>query len=75
MFRVPTLRNVAVTGPFTHTGYFRQLDELLAHKSSFATKFPAEVPATVDREHFGRSTLSEQDIADLIAFLRTLTDD
>ncbi|MBA3456025.1 MAG: c-type cytochrome [Deltaproteobacteria bacterium] len=74
MFRVPTLRNVAVTGPFTHNGYFRQLDELIAHKSAFATKFPPEVPETVDREHFGTSRLTKQEIADLIAFLQTLTD-
>lgn len=74
MFRVPTLRNVTQTGPYTHNGYFRQLDELLAHKSSFATKFPPEVADTVDREHFGRSNLTPQEIADLIAFLRTLTD-
>lgn len=74
MFRVPTLRNVTRTGPWTHNGYFRSLDELLAHKSSLATRFLPEVPETVDREHFGRSNLTKQDIADLIAFLQTLTD-
>jgi cytochrome c peroxidase len=74
MFRVPTLRNVTRTGPWTHNGYFRRLDELLAHKSTLATRLPPEVPATVDREHFGALGLSRRDIADLIAFLGTLTD-
>jgi len=74
MFRVPTLRNVARTSPYTHNGYFRRLEDLLEHKSSFATKFPPEVPETVDREHLGKSNLTPQEIADLIAFLRTLTD-
>jgi cytochrome c peroxidase len=74
LFRVPTLRNVTRTGPYTHNGYFRRLDDLIAHKSALATRAPPEVPGTVDREHFGRLALSRQDIADLIAFLKTLED-
>jgi cytochrome c peroxidase len=74
MFRVPTLRNVARTSPYTHNGYFRRLEDVLEHKSSFATKFPPEVPETVDRKHVGTSNLTPEDIADLVAFLRTLTD-
>ena len=28
-FKVTTLRNVATTGPFTHNGYFRTLDQVV----------------------------------------------
>jgi cytochrome c peroxidase len=74
MFRVPTLRNVARTTPYGHNGYFRRLDEIVAFHSpdSAQARDPEVAPTT--REHLGSSPLSEQDIADLVAFLRTLTD-
>jgi len=94
MFRVPTLRNVAFTGPYGHNGYFRRLDEIVEFKSTrdvgselasgtckrvpgsrAACAWPApEVAATVERARLGNLGLSKQDIADLVAFLGTLTD-
>lgn len=77
LFRTPTLRNVARTGPYGHNGYFRRLDELLAFLATRDTPGrwpPPEVPATVEREHTGALALSPQDLADLAAFLATLTD-
>jgi len=39
------------------------------------TKLVSEVPATVDRTKLARFAPSKQNIADLVAFLRTLTDE
>ncbi len=72
-FRVPSLRNVARTTPYGHNGYFRRLDDMIAfHTKPSGTP---EVPATVDRSGLAGFAPSERDIADLVAFLKTLTDD
>lgn len=72
LFRVPSLRNVARTTPYGHNGYFRRLDEMIAFHAE--SKLPAEVPHTVDRSGLAGFAPSPQDIRDLIAFLKTLTD-
>lgn len=58
MFRIPTLRNVVRTTPYAHNGYFRRLDEMI--------RFIDERDPAIQ--------LSKQDVADLVAFLATLTD-
>lgn len=83
-FRVPTLRNVARTGPYGHNGYFQNLQymlDFLATRDGFSAD-PAvgawpgpEVAATVDRAHIGHLPLSPADIDDLIAFLTALSDE
>jgi cytochrome c peroxidase len=80
-FRVPTLRNVAITGPYGHNGYFENLHYML---SFLATRdvgspttgawAPPEVAANVDRR-VGHLPLSRDDLYDLLAFLATLTDE
>lgn len=72
LFRVPSLRNVGRTTPYGHNGYFRRLDEMIAFHAE--SKVPAEVPATVDRSLLAGFAPSAQDIRDLVAFLKTLTD-
>jgi cytochrome c peroxidase len=57
VFRVPSLRNVALTAPYFHDGRARTLEE--------AVNLMARV-------QLGR-TLSAQDIRLIVAFLRTLT--
>lgn len=91
-FRVPTLRNIAVTPPYGHNGYFENLPYLIdflntrdigsrdvgtCSRISPEARCPwpaAEVPATVDRS-IGHLGLSDDDIADLGAFLGALTDE
>lgn len=91
-FRVPTLRNIAVTPPYGHNGYFENLAYLIDFLNtrdvgSFDVgtcsrvvagtrcAWPgAEVPATVDN-HIGHLGLDDEDIANLLAFLATLTDE
>lgn len=58
MFRIPTLRNVARTTPYGHNGYFRRLDEMIAHIDDVNDSI----------------RLSREDIAAVVTFLETLTD-
>jgi cytochrome c peroxidase len=75
-FRVPTLRNVALTGPYMHNGVFKTLFQVVAfYNTRDVARWPApEVPANVNREELGNLRLSNQEVEDLVAFLRTLTD-
>ncbi|HEY5923525.1 MAG TPA: cytochrome c peroxidase, partial [Kofleriaceae bacterium] len=80
MFRVPTLRNVAKTSPYGHNGYVRRLDEMIELLAGSCVRPdtcelpPPEVAANARRVRASQP-LSRQDIADLTAFLRTLTDE
>lgn len=67
-FRVPSLRNIARTAPYMHDGRFKTLEEVLEHYNS-GGHFSENVDAKIKPLQ-----LSEQDKADLIAFLNTLTD-
>ena len=75
-FRVPTLRNVAITAPYMHNGVFKTLFQVISFYNSrdVANWPPAEVPDNVNREELGSLGLSSQEIEDLAAFLGTLTD-
>ncbi|MEM1219786.1 MAG: cytochrome c peroxidase [Bacteroidota bacterium] len=67
-FRVPSLRNVALTAPYMHDGRFSTLEEVVDHYAS-GGHYADNVDANIQP-----FTLSEQDQADLIAFMHTLTD-
>ena len=77
-FKVPSLRNVALTAPYFHNGSVGSLKEVM----EFYNKRDVEperwgetdYPATVNREDMGDLELSEQDVADLVAFMHTFTD-
>lgn len=68
-FKVPSLRNVALTYPYMHDGRFKNLNEVLSHYSDSVSLAKANDPLL---HKIG--TLSKHDIKDLIAFLNTLTD-
>jgi cytochrome c peroxidase len=69
-FKVPVLRNVARTAPYMHSGRFATLAEVVRHYSEL----------NLDRLHADGEAilkplrLSEQEIADLVAFLESLTE-
>jgi len=67
-FRTPTLRNIALTGPYMHDGRFETLEEVLEHYASGGHGVENEDPNIRPFE------LSEQEKEALIAFLHTLTD-
>jgi cytochrome c peroxidase len=67
-FRVPSLRNVALTAPYMHDGRFATLEEVIEHYHRGG--HPSE---NVDPK-IRPLNLSRQDKQDLLAFLHTLTD-
>lgn len=74
-FKVPSLRNIAVTPPYMHDGRFATLEEVIDHYNT-----GVKSSSTLDELMFhniepGGLQLDAQDKADLIAFLKTLTDD
>jgi cytochrome c peroxidase len=75
-FRVPTLRNVAVTGPYMHNGVFKTLFQVLAfYNTRDVARWPApEVAQNVNKEELGNLHLTNQEMEDLVAFMQTLTD-
>ena len=75
-FRVPTLRNVAITHPYMHNGVFKTLFNVMAfYNTRDLAAWPTpEVSANVNMEEMGDLGLSNQELEDLVIFLRTLTD-
>lgn len=70
-FRTPSLRNVADTAPYMHNGSLETLRDVLAH---YARVEPQRLRGDA-RRHLQRLELSAAQIDDLIAFLRSLSDD
>lgn len=75
-FKVPTLRNVAISAPYSHNGYFNTLEEVMDfYNKRDVEPFPAaEIPATVNHKELGNLGLTDQEEKDIIAFMKTLTD-
>jgi cytochrome c peroxidase len=88
-FKVPTLRNVAVTGPYMHNGVFRDLRTVVLFYDKYNSKRPErqvnpetgepwgppEVPGTLSMTELEHGPALKDDRIDaLVAFLKTLTD-
>nr|WP_138465036.1 cytochrome c peroxidase [Poseidonocella sp. HB161398] len=88
-FKVPSLRNVAVTGPYMHNGVFQDLRTVVLFYNKYNTKNPerlvnpetgapfgpAPVPDTLSMEELTAGpALDDQRIDAIVAFLKTLTD-
>lgn len=72
-FKVPTVRNAAVTGPYMHNGAYRTLEEVVAfYNAGGGTGVGIDLPYQTLFDHPLELTQGEQ--ADLIAFMRSLTD-
>lgn len=76
-FKVPTLRNAEKTSPYLHNGIFKTLREVVVFYNTrdVGPWPPPEVPENVNREELGNLGLTEQEADDIVAFLKTLTDD
>jgi len=87
--KVPTLRNVAVTGPYMHNGVFADLRTVILFYNTYNTKRPdrhinPETGAPFDPPEVTQNlslteletgpALDDQRIDALVAFLKTLTD-
>ena len=85
-FRVPTLRNIAVTAPYMHNGVFKSLRAVMEFYDKYNnkkrvnnpdTKRPwaeAEVKKTVNLDLLEAKKLTNRKIDALIAFMKILTD-
>ena len=79
-FRAPTLRNIAVTAPYMHDGSVATLEEAIRHYER-GGRLVGDGPNAGDgrrnpyKSEFVRSfDLSDEERADLLAFLHALTD-
>ncbi|UJF25099.1 c-type cytochrome [Suttonella sp. R2A3] len=84
--KTPTLRNVAITGPYMHNGVFKDLRTVVEFYDKYnntertinpETGEPwreAEVPGTIDLDDLRAQKLTERKIDALVAFMKTLTD-
>jgi cytochrome c peroxidase len=75
-FRVPTLRNIAVTAPYMHDGSLPTLEAVLDHYSAGGKQAPLG-PATRNRHRDAKIrplALTAEERRALLAFLSSLTD-
>lgn len=72
-FKVPSLRNVALTAPYMHDGRFNTLPEVLNHYSSGVKMSSTLDPLLQKGNRIGVALTSQQKLY-IIAFLKTLTD-
>jgi cytochrome c peroxidase len=71
-FRTPSLRNLVFTAPYMHDGRLKTLEEVVEFYNSGAIRvFPAD---ELIRKNPAGLNLTPQKKADLVAFLKTLTD-
>lgn len=75
-FKIPTLRNVALTAPYGHNGYFATLKDIIRFKNTrdLGGWDPPEVMENLNRTDLGDLGLSDQQVDDIAAFLLALTD-
>lgn len=88
-FRVPTLRNVAVTSPYMHNGVFKDLRTVILFYDKYNSKAarrkinpetgkpwdPPEVPENISIKELEIGPgLDDKRVDALVAFLKTLTD-
>lgn len=71
-FKIPTLRNIAASPPYTHNGTFASLKDMVAFINNNQGYVP-ELDRNID-PRVGNLGLTDGDIDDLVAFLMTLTD-
>ena len=71
-FKTPGLRNVAVTAPYMHNGMFKTLEEVVEYYNNPGA-FVLN-PINIDKRLEVPLGLTRQEKADLVAFLKSLTD-
>ena len=78
-FKTPTLRNVALHGPYMHNGALATLEEVMRHYERLAA---GELPPLVgklafyvrySKAHFARGGGAADDVEVMVAFMQALT--
>lgn len=72
-FKVPTLRNIAVTSPYMHDGRFTTLEQVLHHYADSVKQTPSLSPLLVKNGKPGLHLTADEQ-RKIILFLHTLTD-
>ncbi len=70
-FKTPSLRNIELTGPYMHDGRFQTLLECVEHYNT-GFRYTENLDPNLFFAVKGR--LSQQEMEDIVAFLKTLTD-
>lgn len=87
-FKVPTLRNIAVTGDYMHNGVFKDLKTVVLFYDKFNNSTRTTNPETgkpwaepevkqniaLETEEFDAPALKDHEVDALVAFMKTLTD-
>lgn len=74
-FKVPSLRNIDLTAPYMHNGVFDTLEQVLDfYNDRDADGVVPEVAENVNNDELGALGLTAQEKADIIVFMKTLTD-
>lgn len=73
-FKTPNLRNIELSPPYMHNAQFNTLEEVVEFYNSGLKQSPTIDPNMKTAYRGGLQYLTAQDKADLIAFLKTLTD-
>jgi cytochrome c peroxidase len=81
LFKVPTLRNIALTAPYMHDGRFGTLEEVLDHYNEGIRVSSTLSPLLLEASNLDNApgdrvslNLTVEETAAVIAFLHTLTD-
>jgi cytochrome c peroxidase len=79
VWRVPSLRNVALTGPWLHNGSVTELEEVVRIMSSAQRGYTGHMLRWSDRDQVlveqTRRKLREDEVQDIVAFLHALSSD
>lgn len=76
-FKVMTLRNISLTAPYSHNGYFKTLKDIVHFYNTrdIPGMWPApDVADNVNNTELGNLGLTPQEEDDIVAFLMILTD-
>ena len=74
LFKVPTLRNIALTGPFMHDGRFETLEEVVDHYSEGIQNHPNLSQELKSGGQAKNLNFTAEEKSHLIEFLNTFTD-
>jgi len=72
-FKVPTLRNVALSAPYMHNGKFSKLEEVIDFYAKGGGHQFKNLSLDID-DKIGTFEITAEETADLVAFLHALTD-
>jgi cytochrome c peroxidase len=72
-FKIPSLRNIALTAPYMHDGRFNTLEEVLDFYAT-GLKHSPTIDSKMEFVHQQGNRLSKEEQKAIIAFLKTMTD-